>query len=139
MSSTITDPGAAPVPEDDAARVAVPGGDLRHAAIPDLMDSVEQAATAGARRVVLDLGEVRTCDREALFWLAGARGPLSSVPGCTLELSGLRWSQFLAVLSDEPVETTTVLVAVVRRLLRADPLPGRPTRPGEAVVRHSHG
>ena len=129
MSSTITDPGPGPVPEDDAVRVLGPGGDLRHVAIPDLMVSVERAAAAGARRVVIDLGDVRTCDREVLFWLAGARGPLATAPDCTLELSGLRWAQFLAVLSDEPLETTTVLVAVVRRLLRADPLPGRPARP----------
>jgi hypothetical protein len=131
MSSTVATPGSAPLPEDDAARVFVFGGDLRHAAIADLMVSVEQAAADGARRVVLDLGDVRTCDRPALFWLAQARGPLPSEPGCTLELSGLRWSQFLAVVSDEPLETTTVLVAVVRRLLRADPLPGRPARPDD--------
>jgi hypothetical protein len=69
-------------------------------------------------RIVLDMSPLVACDRGALLALARLRGRLDERPECVLDVVGARWSQFEAVLADEPVQNLDAIRAVIRELRR---------------------
>ena len=118
MTVTIVGAPAPRRPVQGRHTVLVLGGDLDTASLPKVWAALRAAVDAGAAGVVLDVAAVQRCDREGLLALAQVRGRDAVRRSCIVDVVGVRWMQFLAVLAaDTPrdVETTRALIRELRR------------------------
>lgn len=117
-SLTVVSTPAPTWPGGGRRTVLVLGGVLDQRSLPGLRARLHSAAAAGADEVVLDMAALVSCDRTGLLAVARVRGRLVERPSCVVDVVGAQWSQFVRVLSSEPLRELDGLRAVIRELRR---------------------
>jgi hypothetical protein len=113
-------------------RVLVVSGELTGADFSALSTLVARAEDTGVTRVVLDVGAVRSCDRDGLLALVASRGRRSGRRTCVVDVVGVRRAQFLDAIAREPrmgVHQLEAAIDELRRPLIVAPLPRTPLPP----------
>lgn len=108
MTATIT----AVRPDDGRARLTV-DGIVDQLAVADLGSEVQALVATGARHVVLDVSQVRYCDRALLSELARLREQLRTRDG-SLQVIGVQVPRFMAALRDASLDEVFVIFDAVR-------------------------
>lgn len=115
---TVVSTAAPTWPGGGRRTVLVISGVLNQRSLPGLLARLHSEAADGADEVVLDLAALVSCDRAALIAITRVRGRLADRPGCVVDVVGARPSQFVHVLSTEPLRDLEGLRTVIRELCR---------------------
>jgi hypothetical protein len=118
MTFTVSRTSSPSWPGQGRCAVLVVAGDLAGWAWPKLAGVIAETQAGGVDRIVLDLGAVASCDREAAFELATVRGRWPSRLSCVVDVVGVRKVQFLDMLAPEAHRPLPDLQAVISELRR---------------------
>jgi hypothetical protein len=107
-------------------RVLVVAGALTGNEVAALSVLVARAEEIGVDRIVLDVGAVKSCDRDALLALVAGRGRRPGRQTCVVDVVGVRRAQFLDAIAREPRPGRPELEAAIDELRRPQIVPPLP-------------